>query len=202
MSQVITLPRDPFSLPTPPATRTIFQSAMLVGFWTAVRLYTGFVWLAASWEKLRDPRGVWVGERAGAAVAGFVQGALAKTSGEHPDVMGWYASFLREVVLPHPAFFSYVVTFGELAVGIALLVGLFTGIAAFFGGFMNVNFMLAGTCSINPLLFVLATWLVLAWRVAGEWGLDHWALRRLGSPGAPRPRLSLFAAFRAGSSER
>jgi thiosulfate dehydrogenase (quinone) large subunit len=25
----------------------------------------------------------------------------------------------------------------------------------------------------NPLMFILATWLVLAWRVAGYWGLDR-----------------------------
>jgi thiosulfate dehydrogenase [quinone] large subunit len=38
----------------------------------------------------------------------------------------------------------------------------------------------------NPLMmFILATWLVLAWRVAGYWGLDRWVLPRLGVPGSP-----------------
>jgi thiosulfate dehydrogenase [quinone] large subunit len=35
------------------------------------------------------------------------------------------------------------------------------------------------------MLFILATWLVLAWRVAGWWGLDRWALPLVGVPGAP-----------------
>ena len=41
---------------------------------------------------------------------------------------------------------------GELLIGIALIVGALTGIAAFFGGFMNWNFMMAGSASANPLL--------------------------------------------------
>ncbi len=43
----------------------------------------------------------------------------------------------------------------------------------------------AGTVSTNPVLFILATWLVLAWRVAGYWGLDRWVLPALGVPGHP-----------------
>jgi thiosulfate dehydrogenase [quinone] large subunit len=50
---------------------------------------------------------------------------------------------------------------------------------------MNANYLLAGTVSTNPILFILATWLVLAWRVAGWWGLDRWALPLVGVPGAP-----------------
>jgi len=64
---------------------------------------------------------------------------------------------------------------------------------------MNVNYLMAGTVSTNPLLFVLATWLVLAWRVAGWWGLDRWLLPRLGTPWAPgdlRHRVPATAARR------
>jgi hypothetical protein len=61
-------------------------------------------------------------------------------------------------------------------VGLGLIFGCVTGIAAFFGGLMNVNDLSAGTVSANPLLFVLATWLVLAWRVAGWWGLARGVL--------------------------
>ena len=79
-----------------------------------------------------------------------------------------------------------------LLVGIALILGLLTGIAAFFGAFMNANFLFAGTLSTNPLLLILAILIVLAWRVAGYWGLDRWALPLLGVPGVPgtlfRPR--------------
>ena len=71
---------------------------------------------------------------------------------------------------------------GEVLIGVALIVGLFTGIAAFFGGFMNWNFMMAGTASTNPLLFVIAVALILAWKVAGYYGLDRYVLPALGTP--------------------
>lgn len=116
----------------------------------------------SGWGKVTNPAGVWVGEKAGVAVTGFLKGALAKTGGEHPDVQGSYAWFSQHVALPHAAAFSYLVAFGELCVGIALILGLFTGLAAFFGGFLNASFLnasflLAGAVSLNPLLFILST---------------------------------------------
>jgi thiosulfate dehydrogenase [quinone] large subunit len=42
--------------------------------------------------------------------------------------------------------------------------------------------MLAGSASTNPVLFLLAVLLMLAWKTAGYWGLDRWALRWLGTP--------------------
>lgn len=69
-----------------------------------------------------------------------------------------------------------------MLVGLGLIFGLLTGIAAFFGSLMNVSFLFAGTLSTNPLLFILATWLVMAWKVAGWYGLDRWALPYLGTP--------------------
>jgi hypothetical protein len=80
---------------------------------------------------------------------------------------------------------AWLVTLGEIAVGVGLILGCLTGIAAFFGGFMNVNYLLAGTVSSNPILFVFATWLVLAWRVAGWYGIDRWLLPLLGTPWWP-----------------
>ena len=67
----------------------------------------------------------------------------------------------------------------------ALVAGLLTGVAAVFGGFMNANFLLAGTVSSNPVLFLIAIGVAMAWRVAGHYGLDRLALPMLGVPGAP-----------------
>ncbi|NTU85809.1 MAG: DoxX family membrane protein [Chloroflexales bacterium] len=179
-------------IPEPALARLLFADPRLAPIWAIIRLYLGYEWLTAGWGKLTNPAGVWVGASAGAAVSGFIQGALAKTSGDHPDVSGWYAGFLQQVALPNAVLFSYLVTFGEILVGIALILGLFTGVAAFFGGFMNASYLFAGTVSTNPLLLLLALAIALAWRVAGYWGLDRWALPLLGVPGYPgalfRPR--------------
>ena len=141
--------------------------------WFIVRLYLGYEFLMAGWGKLASP--AWFGSGAGAALQGFVQGALAKTGGLHPDVYTWYASFLQSNVLPHLVIWSNAVVLGEIMIGLGLIVGLCTGTAAFFAFFMAFNFMLAGTVSINPTLLLLAIGIMLAHRVAGYWGLDRWA---------------------------
>jgi thiosulfate dehydrogenase (quinone) large subunit len=157
--------------------RMLWNNTRLAFIWLTMRVYVGWVWLAAGWEKLHSP--VWVGDQAGTALHGFVMGALAKTAGAHPQVQSWYAEFLRGFVDNHAVLFSYLVTYGEIAVGVALILGLFTGLAAFFGSFMNINYLLAGTVSVNPLLLLLQLPLMLAWRVAGWLGLDRWVLPKI-----------------------
>jgi thiosulfate dehydrogenase [quinone] large subunit len=72
--------------------------------------------------------------------------------------------------------------YGEFLVGIALILGAFIGIAAFAGSFMNWNFIMAGAASTNGLMLILAIILILAWKVAGWYGLDRWFLSYLGTP--------------------
>lgn len=155
----------------------IFSNRKMALFWLLVRVYVGYEWITAGWDKLHDP--VWVGSNAGGALAGFIQGALTKTVGAHPDVSLWYASFLKNVVLPNVQTWSHVIAFGEFLVGLALIIGFLTGLAAFFGMFMNLNFLLAGTVSINPVLLMLSIGVVLAWRIAGYWGLDRYVLPKV-----------------------
>jgi thiosulfate dehydrogenase (quinone) large subunit len=47
---------------------------------------------------------------------------------------------------------------------------------------MNWNFIMAGTASTNALLFLFAILLMLAWKVAGWYGVDRWLLPKLGTP--------------------
>ncbi len=78
------------------------------------------------------------------------------------------------------------------ALGLSL--GGLTGLFAFGGVFLNANFVLAGALGPNPVLIVLGTLLVLAWRNAGWVGLDRWLLpagsRLLGRREAARPERS------------
>jgi thiosulfate dehydrogenase [quinone] large subunit len=174
---------SPTQIPEPPITRFLFADTRLAWFWLIIRVYCGWEWLTAGWGKIQNP--AWFGSSAGSALTGFINGALQKSTGDHPDVTGWYASFLQTFILPYATFWSNVVVLGELLVGLGLIFGALTGIAAFFGTVMNANYLFAGTLSTNPLLFILGTWLVLAWRVAGWWGLDRWLLRLIGVPWAP-----------------
>ncbi len=50
---------------------------------------------------------------------------------------------------------------------------------------MNMSFLLAGSASTNPVMFALAIGLILAWKVAGYYGVDRYLLPLLGTPWQP-----------------
>jgi len=170
-------------IPEPPFYRFIFSNTGFAWFWLIVRIYVGWQWFSAGWQKITSP--LWIGPNSGTALQGFVERALQKTTGAHPDVTGWYANFLSHIVAPHSGIFSFIVAYGELLVGIGLILGMFVGIAAFFGMFMNTNYLFSGTVSVNPELLLIQIFLVLAWRTAGWYGLDRFFLHWLGTPWKP-----------------
>ncbi len=172
--------------PEPPISRFLFASRWMAPFWTVVRVYLGYLWFSAGIGKVTNP--AWVGPEAGGAVSGFLGRALTLTTGDHPSVAGWYGWLIEHVFLPNAFILSHLVAFGEVLIGAALIAGFLTGITAFLGGLMNASFLLAGTLSSNPTMFFLATWLVLAWRVAGYYGLDYFVLPKLGAPAGTRFR--------------
>lgn len=170
-------------IPEPKLSKILFADTRLGWLWAILRIYVGYEWLSAGWGKFNNS--AWIGEEAGTAVQGFFAGAIAKTGGAHPAVSAWYGAFLENFAMNHTVLFSYLVTFGEIAIGAGLILGAFTGIAAFFGAFMNLNFLFAGTTSTNPLLLLIQLFLILAWRNAGWLGLDRWLLPWLGAPWSP-----------------
>jgi thiosulfate dehydrogenase [quinone] large subunit len=107
---------------------------------TLFRFYLGYTWLTAGWHKITG----------GFDATGFLKGALAQASGEHPAVQSWWASFIENVALPNVGLFNVLIPWGEILVGIALLLGIFTTFAALMGAVMNFAFMFSGTTSINP----------------------------------------------------
>ena len=146
--------------------RFLFASTTAAWLWLVVRLYVASVFLPAGWAKITS--GKWLfGD--GSPIQGMVGSAA-----QSPDTPGWYSWFLQNVVVPNASLFATLVALGEFAVGLGLLVGLLTGIAAFGGVFLNANFVLAGALGSNPALIILGTLLALAWRNAGWIGLDRW----------------------------
>jgi thiosulfate dehydrogenase (quinone) large subunit len=172
--------RHQFIVDESPVSKFLFSDTRVAWLWLIVRIYVGWEWFNAAWEKIRNP--AWTGRNAGEALSGFIQGALRKTGGAHPDVQGWYANFLQNNVLTHVNTWSHLVAYGELVVGVAMIIGIFTGIAAFCGLFMNLNYLLAGTVSSNPILLILSIGLILAWKIGGYIGLDRYFLPLLGTP--------------------
>ena len=169
----------------PPLARALFTDTRYAWIWLIVRALRRLAMVHRRARQNANP--AWVGAKAGTFLTVWVNHALTKTQGAHADVQGWYGAFLAHVVLPHAALFSTLVAFGETAVGLGLILGFFTGIAAFFGTVMNGSYLLAGTVSINPILFAFASLLVLAWKTAGWYGADRYLLMRLGTPWQPGP---------------
>jgi len=160
--------------------RLLLGNVFFALFWLPVRFFVGRDWLSAGWHKVTDPE--WT--QSGAALQSYWQRAAAIPETGRPAITyDWFRQFLQ-YMLDHGwyTWFAKLIAFGEVLVGLGLLVGALVGIAAFFGTVMNFSFMLAGSASSNPVLFGLAIFLVLAWKVAGFWGLDRWLLPILSTP--------------------
>lgn len=154
--------------------------------WLFVGLVLGVAWVRAGWEKVGDVG--WTAAPAGAAVEGFLKGAIAKsTAGAHPEVPHWYHDLIVDFFLPNPTLFAYLVAYGEVLVGIALVVGLFRRAAALGGVAMNLAYLWAGVTSTNPPLLLLGMGLVFFGHRPGRLGVDGWLFPQL------RARIPAFA---------
>lgn len=163
--------------------RLLLGNIHLAILWLPFRFFLGKEWLSAGEHKLRDAS--WMD--GGQALLGYWNNAVAipdADSGRRPAITyDWFRDVLNYMI-NHEwyTWFAKLVAIGEFMIGLGLIVGALVGIAAFFGTVLNVNFMLAGTTSSNPVLFGMTVFLVLAWKVAGHIGLDRWLLPMLGTP--------------------
>jgi thiosulfate dehydrogenase [quinone] large subunit len=169
----------------PPLARFLFSDTRMAIIWLIVRVYVGYSWLDAGWHKVID-----VGAKTnyiidGQGILAFWQriAAIPVAPAKPAITYDWYRGFIQFLIDNHSeVVMGKVVAFGETAVGIGLILGAFVGIAAVGGAFMNLNFMLAGSASTNPVLLLLGFLLVLAWKTAGYIGLDRVLLPLLGTP--------------------
>lgn len=172
------LTRKGQTLETPSFIAMLFNDKRLSILWLAVRVWLGVQWIKSALPKLSNPAWMQTGE----ALKGFWMGAIRiPEEGRPPIAYDWYRNFIQ-FMLDAQAYtwFAKVVAVSELLFGIALIIGLFVGVTAFFSGFMNWNFIMAGSASVNGIFFGLAVLLVLAWKIAGYIGLDYFLLPRLG----------------------
>ncbi len=181
-------------LQDPPLIQKFLGDPKYAFFWVFLRVWLGYQWFDAAMHKVSNPKWVETGE----ALKGFWMSAvkIPEAPARPAITFDWYRSFLQMLLDTQSyTWFAKLVVYGELLIGIALILGAFTGIAAFFGGLMNWNFMMAGSASTNPMLFIIAVSLILAWKIAGYIGADYFLLKWIGTPwkpvGAPQETVSL-----------
>ena len=133
---------------------------------TIIRIYLGYSWLTAGFGKVTK----------GFDASGFLAGAVKNASGDHPAVQAWWASFLEGVAVPNAGLFSFLVAWGELLVGLGLILGCLTTVAAFFGIIMNFAFLFSGTVSTNAQMVLLTIFILVAGHNAGKIGLDRYVI--------------------------
>jgi len=174
----------PTEVPEPAVSRFLFHDIRAAPLWLAIRLYVGAAWLEAGWGKLTGSG--WMD--GGSSLQGYWTRAVAvdPKTGKGPITYEWFRDLLQ-YMLDHGwyTWFAKVIVVGELLVGLGILLGGLVGIAAFFGALLNLSFMLAGTASTNPVLFLLAMLLMLARQVACYYGADRFILPLIGAPWRP-----------------
>ncbi|MFC5649718.1 DoxX family protein [Paenibacillus solisilvae] len=134
---------------------------------TVLRLYVGWKWLDAGWGKTTQGN---------FDATGFLKGALSKATGENPAVQSWWAGFLKGFAIPNNDLFNILIPWGELFVGLGLIFGTFTTLAALMGAVMNFSYMFSGSISTNPQMVLVEVLILVAGFNAAKIGLDRWLI--------------------------
>jgi thiosulfate dehydrogenase [quinone] large subunit len=178
MSQSIVTTKKGTVIEDPKIAKLLFSDTRFAVVWLVVRVVLGYSWVSAALNHINSAQ--WMD---GTTLQGFWTTAVKVDTARPQIALDWYRGFIQSL-LDSGAYtwFAKLVAFGELAVGVALIIGAFVGIAAFFGAFMNWNYLMAGSASINGPMLAITIFVILAWKIAGYYGLDYYLLPRLGTP--------------------
>lgn len=143
------------------------NSKIAAGILVFLRVYIGYQWMISGYGKITGGQ---------FDASGYLQGAAAAAGGESPTVQAWWGTFLETVALPNAELFTFLVMWGELLVGIALILGIFTNFSALMGITMNFAFLFSGTVSTNAQMVLITVFILAAGANAGKYGLDRWVI--------------------------
>jgi thiosulfate dehydrogenase (quinone) large subunit len=132
-----------------------------------LRVYLGVAFLLSALPKFeRDP---------GPELIGFLQVTLERA---HP----FYQEFVRSIMLPNAGAFAAVIAWGELVVGVTLILGVLTRFSAGFALVLSMNFLFARGAwfwspSYDAACAAISVALIIG--AAGRtWGLDALLAKR------------------------
>lgn len=141
-----------------------------------LRLYLGGVFFVAAWPKLGAEGGF------RPSLEGFVRNVGLENAHD------FYRPILEGLVLPNAGLITALVVVGELLVGLALITGAATRLAAGVATFLVLNYMLTKgawfwTPSSNDAAFFMIGLTLMIGAAGRDWGIDRWLHER--HPGVP-----------------
>ena len=170
------------------------------GWIALLRVVVGAWFLKAVWTKLtvEFAWGVMPYVTVSSRFVGFHPKRVAEFAAGNP--VGWYKDFLENTVLPNAALFAKFQTYGEVAVGVGLILGFCVGLTALVGLFLTVNYGLAtqwmsfGQQGFHVML-VSSMIILLGARAGRAWGVDALILRTAARSGRRWLRTIMAVAF-------
>jgi thiosulfate dehydrogenase (quinone) large subunit len=150
-----------------------------------LRIVVGAWFVKAVWTKitLSFAGGVIPYPSVSPRFVGFQPRRVAEFAAGNP--VDWYKGFLESTVLPHSALFATLQAYGEVVVGVGLIIGFLTGLSSIVGLFLALNYGLAtqwmsfGQQGFH-LLLITSMVLFLFTRAGRTWGVDRWLVRWTG----------------------
>ena len=132
--------------------------------WTAMRVWLGVMWIQAGSAKLWGAEAAGFLHNGGAGVAGFAAHGTPAYS--------WWGSFLHSFVVPNAGWIGVLIAVAEFAIGVALVAGLFTRIAALGSLALLFTYVMSGTASVCAFYAAIAIVVLVMWRTASWIGAD------------------------------
>jgi thiosulfate dehydrogenase (quinone) large subunit len=164
MTSPIALLGDPSDRRNLPVWEWLKSSKVMAVAWTAMRVWLGIMWIQAGVSKLWGAENPAFLHNSGAGVAGFAaHGVPAYT---------WWGSFLHSFVVPNAGWIAVLVAVAEFAIGVALVLGLFTRVAALGSLALLFTYVMSGTASVCAFYALFAIVILTMWRTSGWIGLD------------------------------
>ncbi len=131
---------------------------------TALRCWLGVMWIEAGAAKLWGAENPGFLHHSGAAVAGFASHGVPAYS--------WWGSFLHNFVVPNAAWIAVLVAVAEWTIGVALVSGLFTRVAAIGSLALLFTYVMSGTASVIGFYALCAIVILVFWRTSSWLGVD------------------------------
>ncbi|MDT7710353.1 MAG: thiosulfate dehydrogenase (quinone) large subunit [Pseudonocardiales bacterium] len=154
---------DPTLREGPRVLYSLERSKVMALVWTAMRVWLGVMWFLTGVSK------VW-----GAESAAFMHGGsgVAGFAAHGTPAYGWWGVFLHDFVVPNAGWIAVLVAVGELLIGIALVFGAFTRVAAIASLALLFTYVMSGTASVCAFYALFAIVILATWRTSSWIGVD------------------------------